>query len=357
MKRFALLFLLLPFAVYGQSALPAAKPGKFHRIVHAIANHVALDIATEASSGFAAGGTFYCRSHNPNVGQQHTRHTKQSWIRWLRDRAATALLFLAVIGNHFLVSAYETRAVATELPISIGQSQSVGIACPVRGSVFVPVINTISVDKRIEALGIERKTLQSDYADIHAFLLSSRQRKESDRFFWGYTSWTTERFRRMTIILDEVRSIWNHVDLEGVPSFISNVDKHMFNFISITVTATKWSQQSRWFRKNYVWPMLCLKMPFALKITPDVDPEDAHAGYESKSFSGPLDLLCSTGRFPVLPKALLFLLAGFLTGGAGFASFFSCLSFRSSWRQIAVSLIVAVFGIFIFHIGLFYLLK
>lgn len=37
------------------------------KVAHAVANHVTLDIATGASSGFAAGGTFYCRSHNPDV--------------------------------------------------------------------------------------------------------------------------------------------------------------------------------------------------------------------------------------------------------------------------------------------------
>lgn len=44
-------------------------------------------------------------------------------------------------------------------------------------------------------------------------------------------------------------------------------------------------------------------------------------------------------------------LVGFLSGVIGFIGFFICLSFRSSLRQIAGSLIVAVFGIFALHVG------
>lgn len=47
-------------------ALPA-QAGPLKKVAHAIANHVTLDLAAAASSGFATGGTFYCRSHNPDV--------------------------------------------------------------------------------------------------------------------------------------------------------------------------------------------------------------------------------------------------------------------------------------------------
>ena len=59
MKRLAL-FLLL-------AAPLVAQAGPLKKAVHAIANHVTLDLAAGTSSGLATAGTFYCRSHNPDV--------------------------------------------------------------------------------------------------------------------------------------------------------------------------------------------------------------------------------------------------------------------------------------------------
>lgn len=55
--------ILLAFFLLASSA--SASPLK--KIVHVLTNHVTVDFYAGAASGFASGGTFYCRTHNPDV--------------------------------------------------------------------------------------------------------------------------------------------------------------------------------------------------------------------------------------------------------------------------------------------------
>ncbi len=142
----------------------------------------------------------------------------------------------------------------------------------------------------------------------------------------------------------------------GIPDVLGG-GLHVPRMKTLLYVTDKRLEELRGAAVDYERRVLYLHRPFSLESLPDIDSEDGYASRYCDAFRDPLDLFCSTSRFPVLPKALLFLLSGFLCSVAGFAGLFSCLSFRSSWKQIAGTLMVAVFGIFVFHIGIFYLLK
>jgi len=84
--------------------------------------------------------------------------------------------------------------------------------------------------------------------------------------------------------------------------------------------------------------------------------EIAYAAKCNKAQETQFDLSSSTEIHKISPKAVFFVLIGLLGGFIGFTSLFACLFLGGNWREVAWSISLAVFGVFIFHVGLFSLL-
>lgn len=59
--------IVLLLVVVGAAPVHAGPKKIFKAIGKAAVNHITLDIEAGLSSGYASGGTFYCRQHNPDV--------------------------------------------------------------------------------------------------------------------------------------------------------------------------------------------------------------------------------------------------------------------------------------------------
>ena len=131
---------------------------------------------------------------------------------------------------------------------------------------------------------------------------------------------------------------------------------HRSNVILTSLAITRNRPQQSKSRKYHQWPMFSLKVPFTLKVTPDIGSEYRRPNDEPNGLGVPPQLLGAIGSSPMLSKGPLLSVLGLICSFVGFVCFRSCLDVRRAWMrarwQIILGLTIGIAGIVIFHIGL-----
>ena len=223
--------------------------------------------------------------------------------------------------------------------IGARNKQSIHIAC----GMFIPLIIRIrNACRDVKLAGIPAIDLWGRphcLPKLNELLFACGQCKHKFVFIGGDIAIENRRIicKRITsfFIRDELHQVSEGENISGCNVayiFHALLPISHVNGLSLWITGNRLDQRGG-PTMDYDRLVLGLKVPLRLQVSPNIDSENKDASRYNYSFRKPLDLFCSTSRFPVSPKALFLLLAGFCCTAAGFASFFSCLSFRSRPRN------------------------
>ena len=112
------------------------------------------------------------------------------------------------------------------------------------------------------------------------------------------------------------------------------------------------------FCYHNVWPPSFPKVRLSLKIPPDIITQNQQSNKATCSFSNPFKSLCGTSPLPVLRKSplIIFALFGILCGFYGCLGVFVCGDVGGSLRRLLAYFALAILGVTVFHLALFFLI-
>jgi hypothetical protein len=134
---------------------------------------------------------------------------------------------------------------------------------------------------------------------------------------------------------------------------------HIPEQIAVLWATDKRLDKYRWFRMDDKRSVLYVEVPHRLKISPDIVGQNQESNDHAYSLDGPLETFWLTGALPMLPEGplLALTLCGLLLGFFGAFGVCVCLNVGSTIRRFISYLMLTVFGVAIFHVGLFCLLR